>query len=117
MNQRALHLVKEIHYLEVSENKTIRGAENSRARSGCPHPADFTGRAQPHFERIPHEQQDGVKQGCFSRICSCGRCEICSLSPSPANQVVQKVEEGCMTSKVSSTTRDAARTIGKHFPC
>jgi hypothetical protein len=34
---------------EVSEAKTIRGVGNSRATSGCPHPADFVGRAQPAF--------------------------------------------------------------------
>jgi hypothetical protein len=64
----------------------------------------------------PEEQQDGVKQGCFSRICSCGRCDICSLPPSPASQVGQEVDKGCVP-KVASGARDAARTVGKHFPC
>nr|XP_051218747.1 putative disease resistance protein RGA3 [Lolium perenne] len=62
------------------------------------------------------EQQDGVKQGCFSRICSCGRCDICSLPPSPASQVGLEVDKGCVP-KVASSARDAARTVGKHFPC
>ncbi|KAK1677354.1 hypothetical protein QYE76_038202 [Lolium multiflorum] len=63
----------------------------------------------------PDEQQDGVKQGCFSRICSCGRCDICS-SPSPASQVGLEVDKGCVP-KVASSARDAALTVGKHFPC
>lgn len=49
-------------------------------------------RAATHDD--PDKQQDGVKQGCFSRISSCGRSEICSLPPSPAHQVGQKVEKG-----------------------
>ncbi|KAK1685502.1 hypothetical protein QYE76_046350 [Lolium multiflorum] len=64
----------------------------------------------------PGEQQDGVKQGCFSRICSCGRCDICSLPPSPASQVGQEVDKGCVP-KVASSARDAVRTVGKHLPC
>ncbi|XP_047062743.1 disease resistance protein RGA2-like [Lolium rigidum] len=64
----------------------------------------------------PDEQQDGVKQGCFSRICSCGRCDIFSLPPSPASQVGLQVDKGCVP-KFASSARDAALTVGKHFPC
>ncbi|KAM0894365.1 hypothetical protein ACQ4PT_024529 [Festuca glaucescens] len=58
----------------------------------------------------PEEQQDGFRQGCFSRICSCGRCEICSLPPSPASQVGQEVDKGCVP-KVASSACNAARTV------
>ncbi|KAM0868372.1 hypothetical protein ACQ4PT_041363 [Festuca glaucescens] len=61
-------------------------------------------------------RQDGFRQGCFSRICSCGRCEICSLPPSPASQVGQEVDKGCVA-KIASGACNAARTAGKRFPC
>lgn len=55
--------------------------------------------------------QDGFRPGCFARICSCGRCEICSLPPSPASQVGQEVDKGCAP-KIASGACNAARTAG-----
>jgi hypothetical protein len=60
--------------------------------------------------------QDGFRQGCFSRICSCGSCEICSLPPSPASQVGQEVDKGCVP-KIASSACNAAHTAGKRFTC
>lgn len=59
---------------------------------------------------VPDEQHDGGKQGCLSGLRSCGRREISSSSPPPANQLgVQEVNGGCMPK--------AAHNVGKYLPC
>jgi len=48
------------------------------------------------------------------KLPACSRAA--TLPPSPTNQVGQAVDKGCMQ-KVASSSRDAAHSVGKYFPC